>query len=64
MVEQSTIQSFDWGALQVVAELNPDLPWVALTNHDFLQIGEPGASPWLGGLVLYRSHRKRDAASE
>jgi glycerophosphoryl diester phosphodiesterase len=23
---------------------------VALTNYDFLQVGKPGASPWLGGL--------------
>lgn len=48
--DQVSIQSFDWGALRYVHELNPDLPRVALTNHDFLQIGEPGTSPWLGGL--------------
>ncbi|WP_236866764.1 glycerophosphodiester phosphodiesterase family protein [Brevibacterium daeguense] len=50
MERQVTIQSFDWGALELVEELNPALPRVALTNHDFLQIGQPGASPWLGGL--------------
>jgi glycerophosphoryl diester phosphodiesterase len=30
--------------------LAPKLPLVALTNRDFLQIGQPGASPWLGGI--------------
>lgn len=48
--DQVSIQSFDWGALQLVHELNPELPRVALTNHDFLEVGQPGASPWLGGL--------------
>jgi glycerophosphoryl diester phosphodiesterase len=30
--------------------LAPRWPLVALTNYDFLQVGKPGASPWLGGL--------------
>jgi glycerophosphoryl diester phosphodiesterase len=30
--------------------LAPRWPLVALTNYDFLQVGQPGASPWLGGL--------------
>jgi len=47
-----TIQSFDWGALMRVRELEPRLPIVALTNGDFLQIGQPGASPWLGGIDI------------
>ncbi|MFC7404070.1 glycerophosphodiester phosphodiesterase family protein [Georgenia alba] len=50
MGRQVAIQSFDWGALELVEQLNPRLPRVALTNHDFLEIGRPGASPWLGGL--------------
>jgi glycerophosphoryl diester phosphodiesterase len=50
MRKQVTIQSFDWGALMVMHTLAPDLPLVALTNRDFLQIGQPGASPWLGGI--------------
>ena len=45
-----TIQSFDWGALMLMREVEPRLPIVALTNRDFLQIGQPGASPWLGGI--------------
>lgn len=47
---QVTIQSFDWGALEVMHRLAPKWPLVALTNYDFLQVGRPGASPWLGGI--------------
>ncbi|MEU6431593.1 glycerophosphodiester phosphodiesterase family protein [Microbispora sp. NPDC046973] len=48
--DQVTIQSFDWGALNEMHRLAPNWPLVALTNYDFLQVGRPGASPWLGGL--------------
>jgi glycerophosphoryl diester phosphodiesterase len=48
--DQVTIQSFDWGALNEMHRLAPTWPLVALTNHDFLQVGKPGASPWLGGV--------------
>ncbi|MEV6260607.1 glycerophosphodiester phosphodiesterase family protein [Streptomyces sp. NPDC051784] len=47
---QVSIQSFDWGALREMHRLAPSYPLVALTNYDFLQVGEPGASPWLGGI--------------
>lgn len=47
---QVTIQSFDWGALRAMHRLAPSYPLVALTNYDFLQVGKPGASPWLGGV--------------
>jgi len=47
---QVTIQSFDWGALKAMHKLDPRRPLVALTNYDFLQVGRPGASPWLGGI--------------
>jgi glycerophosphoryl diester phosphodiesterase len=50
MAKQVTIQSFDWGALMAMHALTPTLPLVALTNRDFLQVGQPGASPWLGGI--------------
>jgi glycerophosphoryl diester phosphodiesterase len=30
--------------------LAPNWPLVALTNRDFLQVGQPGSSPWLGGV--------------
>jgi glycerophosphoryl diester phosphodiesterase len=52
LVRQVTIQSFDWGALMRMAEVEPRFPLVALTNRDFLQIDQPGASPWLGGLDI------------
>jgi glycerophosphoryl diester phosphodiesterase len=52
LLRQVTIQSFDWGALMRMRELEPRLPLVALTNRDFLQTGQPGASPWLGGLDI------------
>jgi glycerophosphoryl diester phosphodiesterase len=50
LARQITIQSFDWGALRVMHRLAPRIPLVALTNRDFLQVGKPGRSPWLGGL--------------
>lgn len=52
LLDQVTVQSFDWGALMRMAEVEPGLPIVALTNHDFLQVGQPGASPWLGGIDI------------
>lgn len=53
MADQVTVQSFDWGALMRVREVMPELPIVALTNgQQFLQVGMPGASPWLGGLDI------------
>ena len=47
---QVTIQSFDWGSLMAMHRLDERLPLVALTNRDFLQTGQPGLSPWLGGI--------------
>lgn len=52
LVENVTIQSFDWGALMRVRQVEPRLPIVALTNGTFLQLGQPGASPWLGGIDI------------
>jgi glycerophosphoryl diester phosphodiesterase len=52
LLRQVTIQSFDWGALMRMREVEPRLPLVALTNYDFLQTGQQGASPWLGGLDI------------
>ena len=46
------IQSFDWGTLMRWQQVEPRLPLVALTNRDFLQIDQPGASPWLGGIDI------------
>lgn len=53
MIDRVSIQSFDWGALMRMQEVEPRLPVVALTNGpQFLQPGEPGASPWLGGIDI------------
>lgn len=52
MVDQVTIQSFDWASLMRMREVEPRLPLVALTNYDFLQVDQPGASPWLGGIDI------------
>ncbi|MFC8620329.1 glycerophosphodiester phosphodiesterase family protein [Micromonospora purpureochromogenes] len=52
LLKQVTVQSFDWGALMRMRQVEPRLPLVALTNYDFLQVGRPGASPWLGGLDI------------
>ncbi|MFG1922654.1 glycerophosphodiester phosphodiesterase family protein [Cryptosporangium sp. NPDC048952] len=53
LLRQVTIQSFDWGSLMRMRQVEPRLPIVALTNGDqFLQPGRPGASPWLGGLDI------------
>jgi glycerophosphoryl diester phosphodiesterase len=52
LLHRVTIQSFDWGALMRMRQVEPRLPIVALTNGDFLQVGQPGASPWLGGIDI------------
>jgi glycerophosphoryl diester phosphodiesterase len=50
MQSRVSIQSFDWGSLRLVQQRAPQIPTVALTNKDFLQAGQPGSSPWLGGI--------------
>ncbi len=50
---QVTIQSFDWGSLMRMREVAPELPLVALTDgQKSLRVGEPGPSPWLGGIDI------------
>ncbi|MEK0157055.1 glycerophosphodiester phosphodiesterase [Arthrobacter oryzae] len=72
MQHRVSIQSFDWGALRLVQQRDPQIRTVALTNKDFLQAGQPGSSPWLGGidsddfggdLVSAASHLGFDAIS-
>ncbi len=53
MLERVTIQSFDWGALMLVRQLEPSLPIIALSNaQSFLQCNRQGASPWTGGIDM------------
>jgi glycerophosphoryl diester phosphodiesterase len=49
-LKRVTIQSFDWGSLMRMHEVEPRLPLVALITPEFAQVGQPGKSPWLGGL--------------
>ena len=50
MSDRVTIQSFDWESLKQVHAIAPRARLVALSSPDQLQIGSPGASPWLGGV--------------
>ncbi|MCX5414962.1 glycerophosphodiester phosphodiesterase family protein [Streptomyces sp. NBC_00059] len=53
LARRVTVQSFDWGALMRMRQVAPELRLVALTNgNQFLQPGQPGGSPWLGGLDI------------
>ncbi len=52
LAQQVTIQSFDWAALTLMHRLEPTWPLVALSSPDLLQAGQPGPSPWLGGLDI------------
>ncbi|MDR7083623.1 glycerophosphoryl diester phosphodiesterase [Arthrobacter ginsengisoli] len=51
--DRITLQSFDWSSLNLTREIAPELPLVALSSGDaWLQIGQPGASPNLGGIDI------------
>ena len=54
MASRVTVQSFDWRTLRLLGVLAPDIALVALTDQqpgeDTVEIGKPGASPWLGEL--------------
>jgi len=53
MESRTTIQSFDWRTLVLARKLAPEIAIVALTDQqtdeDTMEVGKPGASPWLGG---------------
>ncbi len=53
MESRATIQSFDWRTLVLARKLAPEIGVVALTDQqpdeDTMEVGKPGASPWLGG---------------
>jgi glycerophosphoryl diester phosphodiesterase len=54
VASRTTIQSFDWRTLRLAHELAPEIALVALTDQqegeDTVEVGKPGASPWLGEL--------------
>jgi glycerophosphoryl diester phosphodiesterase len=54
MSARVTVQSFDWRTLRLLKELAPEIALAALTDQqpdeDTIEVGKPGASPWLGEL--------------
>ena len=53
MSERTSVQSFDWSSLNLTRKIAPQLPLVALSSGDaWLQVGQPGASPNLGGIDI------------
>jgi len=53
LTSRATVQSFDWRTLQVAQKEAPEIVTVYLSNQqgasDMIQVGKPGASPWLAG---------------
>jgi glycerophosphoryl diester phosphodiesterase len=52
LLDRVVVQSFDWGALMLRQQIEPALPVAPLASGPFLEVGQPGASPWLGGLDI------------
>lgn len=52
LLDRASIQSFDWAVLRLVRATEPRVGLNALTNTDKLEVGQPGASPWLAGLDI------------
>ena len=52
VLERTSVQSFDWAVLRLVRAADPRIALNALTNTDYLEVDQPGASPWLGGLDI------------
>jgi glycerophosphoryl diester phosphodiesterase len=50
--DRVSIESFDWGSLMRMRKVAPGLRLVALTDRKNLEVGRPGASPWLGGIDI------------
>jgi glycerophosphoryl diester phosphodiesterase len=46
-VARTSIQCFDWDVLDLVRQAEPGLRLNVLTNTAYLEIGLPGASPWM-----------------
>jgi glycerophosphoryl diester phosphodiesterase len=53
LADRITVQSFDWSSLNLTKTLAPELPLAALSSGDaWLAVGQPGASPNLGGIDI------------
>lgn len=62
ILERAAIQSFDWTMLRLVRDAEPRVALNALSRTDYLEVDEPGASPWLGGLDIDDFHDSVPAA--
>ncbi len=62
MLDRTSVQSFDWAVLRLVRAAEPRIALNALTNTDYLEVDQPGASPWLGGLDIDDFHDSVPAA--
>lgn len=52
LVDRVSVQSFDWACLDLVHAIEPHLRLNVLTNTNYLEIGLPGASPWMAGVDI------------
>ena len=50
LVGRTSVQCFDWEVLRLVREAEPLLGRNVLASEKYLQPGQDGRSPWLGGL--------------
>lgn len=50
LVDRVSIQSFDWAVLDLVRSAEAGLALNVLTNTPYLEIGQPGSSPWTAGV--------------
>lgn len=49
---RTSIQCFDWEVLRLVHEAEPTIRRNVLASNKYLQPGQEGSSPWLGGLDI------------
>jgi glycerophosphoryl diester phosphodiesterase len=52
MVDRTSVQSFDWDVLDLVRVAEPRIELNVLTNTPYLDVGLPGASPWMAGIDI------------
>lgn len=56
LAPRTTIQSFDWRTLRIAQQRAPEIATVYLSNqqgaNETIQLGKPGASPWLAGFDI------------
>ncbi len=50
LAERVTVRSFDWSSLVELHSRAPSVPLAAMASSEHLEVGAPGASPWLAGV--------------